>query len=492
MRLDTSQTMRLEQKMKLAPRMIQSMEILQLPILALQERIDQELESNPVLEIQEPSASESDTQAESSDEDTPADGERDLVVSTDKDRAADFERLGKMGDDDGFGEYMGRAWRVGVRRHMGERDRKLDAMLNTAAREECLNDFLHWQWSFAEADENVIRAGEPIIDHIDEDGYLRTPLDALVETQLPWARMEYLEAALRLIQQLDPAGVGARDIQECLLIQLEQLPGDHDLEKRLVTEYLRDIELNRLPEVVRKTGHSIERIKEALVFLGRLSRRPGFLVGDRSVPYVIPDVIVEYGEDGQYQLRLTDEQLPRLQISGMYRRMLRDGAVDVNTRQFIQNNMRSARWLMESIQQRRSTLLRVVEAVLHHQREFLERGPKYLKPLPMVQVADELGIHVGTVSRAVAGKYMQTPRGIWPLRHFFCGGTETSEGESISWDGIKIKLKEIIDREDKTAPFSDDQIVERLRAEGLALARRTVAKYRKLLSIPPARQRRQY
>jgi RNA polymerase sigma-54 factor len=172
--------------------------------------------------------------------------------------------------------------------------------------------------------------------------------------------------------------------------------------------------------------------------------------------------------------------------------MLKGDSMDARARQFIQNNIRSARWLIESIQQRRGTLLRVVEAVLRHQREFLQQGPQHLQPLPMTKVAEELGIHVGTVSRAVAGKYVQTPLGIWPLRHFFCGGTETKTGESISWDGIKVKLQEIIDNEDKSEPLSDDQIVEKLQAHGLELARRTVAKYRKLLDIPPARQRRQY
>ncbi len=489
MRLDMSQHMRLEQKMKLAPRMIQSMEILQLPLLALQERIDQELEQNPVLELQEPVQDE--PAPPDSEEDQP-DGEVDLVISTDQSKVADFERLDTLRTDNDYGDYMGRSWQVAVRRQSGERDRKLDAMLNTAAREECLNDYLHWQWSFDEAPWQVKRAGELIIDHIEEDGYLRTPLVELVEDQLSWAQMDHLEAALGLIQGLLPAGVGARNIKECLLIQLEQLSGNHELEKALVAKHLRDLELNRLPAVARKTSQTIERIKEAISFIGRLNRRPGYLIGDRSAPYVVPDVVVEHSESEGYQIRLSDEQLPRLQISNLYRGMLKGDAIDTKARQFIQTNIRSARWLIESIQQRRGTLLRVVEAVLRHQRQFLERGPKFLQPLPMTKVAGELGIHVGTVSRAVAGKYIQTPLGIWPLRHFFCGGTETTNGESVSWDGIKVKLQDIIENEDKANPLSDDRIVERLREQGLELARRTVAKYRKLLNIPPARQRRQY
>ena len=493
MRLDTSQHMRLEQKMKLAPRMIQSMEILQLPLLALQERIDQELESNPVLEVLDPAE---EVQPESpeprEDPDAPTDGERDMVVSDDDNKTDAFERLSSMQEEDGFGEYMDRAWTYSARQYSGERDRKLDAMMNTASRSECLNDHLLAQWAFVETDEPVKLAGKLIIDHIGDDGYLRVRLEDLVEDQVSWARMAYMEEALRLVQQLEPVGVGARDLGECLLIQLNQDTGNHALEKLIVSQHLRDIELNRLPQVAKKTGESMARIKEAIVHIGRLTRRPGMLIGDRSAPYIMPDVVVEYDEEGTYQVRLSDELVPRLQVSNTYRKMVRERELDTKTRQFIQTNMRSARWLIESIEQRRHTLLRVVGAILKHQHGFLERGPEHLMPLPMVQVADELGIHVGTVSRAVAGKYMQTPQGIFALRQFFCGGTETADGQSISWGGIKVKLQEIIDGEDKANPLNDDQIVTALKGEGLGLARRTVAKYRKIMEIPSARQRRQY
>ncbi|MCG3178213.1 MAG: RNA polymerase sigma-54 factor [Phycisphaerae bacterium] len=505
MRLETSQRMGLEQRMKLAPRMIQSMEILQLPLLALQERIEQELISNPVLEMRDPSedepAGDSDgeeaPQAQQQEETTSEDrGESSLIVD-DKNDKLDYERLAEIADDNDYEDYYSRARGSGIR-HVGDsdRDRKLDAMANTAARDTSLHEYLTFQWNLVEAEEPIKTAGQLIINHLEDDGYLRVDTEELTRRSRTPVTPVQINRALVLVQSLDPPGVGARDLQECLLLQLdsvEEPPAIHDLARTLAEHHLRDIENNRLPAIAKSTGRAIENIKEAIKYLHRFDPRPGQRIGPDNVPYIVPDILVDYAQDGDgYDVRLASGNEPVLYINRMYRRMLRNGTVDVKTREFIKKNIQSARWLIESLEQRRSTLLRVAEAIVHAQRDFLDNGPKFLKPLPMGAVADKVGIHVATVSRAVSDKYMQCPRGIYPLRQFFSSGVETGEGGSLSWEAIKAKISEIIKNEDKNAPLSDDQIVDMLNGEGIQMARRTVAKYRKALGIPSARQRKDF
>jgi RNA polymerase sigma-54 factor len=227
--------------------------------------------------------------------------------------------------------------------------------------------------------------------------------------------------------------------------------------------------------------------------LARLHPYPGKLVGANDPPPITPDAIIFYDEEtDRYEIEMTNDPTPSLHISDMYRKWLKDKKGDKQTREFLANNVRNARWLIESIEQRKSTITRVIRAVVDAQRDFFDKGPEHLKPLPMIQVADQLGIHVATVSRAVSEKWIQTPRGVFPLRRFFSGGTTSAEGEEMSWDAVKEKLKVIIDEEDKHNPLNDDEIVEKLKAQGIELARRTVAKYRKILNIPTARQRREF
>jgi RNA polymerase sigma-54 factor len=497
MRLDVSQQMRMDQRMVLAPRMIQSMEILQLPLLALQERIEQEMLSNPVLEMEEPSeegeAPASDESASNTSEAAaePAEGEQTLLIKEDNNKTEDFARLDNMGSD--FEDYLERSDYVKARRSSEERDRKLEAMQNTAAPAQSLHEYLLDQWAFVECPPIIQKAGRVIIDNLEDTGYLTVPLASLIEHVREPVTNEQMEEALRLVQGLEPSGVGARDLAECMLIQLRASGEDRSLEIELISHHLKDIEMNRFPAIAKKTGRSIGEIKNALANVARLYPRPGLQIGSHAAPYVIPDVIVDYDEStDSYIARLADGSTPRLRINTGYQSMIKQGGLTSDAKEFLQNSVRSARWLIESIEQRKATLLRVVNHVIKNQREFLEHGQLSLKPLPMVDVANALGIHVGTVSRAVSGKYMQTPIGIFPLRYFFCGGTETAEGESMSWDAVKGKLQEIINREDKNNPYNDDELVEQLTKEGLTLARRTVAKYRALLNIPPARRRRQF
>jgi RNA polymerase sigma-54 factor len=299
-------------------------------------------------------------------------------------------------------------------------------------------------------------------------------------------------AALALVQKLDPPGIGARDARECLLLQIRPDTPHREVLTTLITSHLEDLAQNRLPLIERKTGYSINRIKEAYQELLKLNPYPGKGFADVPVQTVKPDLFVEADEHGKYVVRMEDEYTPRLRISRRYQQMLRNGGADTQTREYIKRKIDSAKWLIESIEQRHNTLKRVAQAIVDHQTEFLENGPEFIVPLKMQQIADVVGVHVTTVSRAVDDKWIQTPRGLFPLKRFFGGGTTTDSGEEVAWDIIRIKLKEIVDGEDKNDPLSDDALVDELAKHGYQLARRTVTKYRKALQIPSSRQRRNY
>jgi RNA polymerase sigma-54 factor len=494
--------MRMEQRQVLTPRMIQSMEILQLPLMALEERIEQELQSNPVLEFRE-GESEADVINDAPEATAElAEGERALVVKENSDQAEDFERLAKIGEyfeNEEFATNGGNFRQASS--YDGERDKKLDAMNNTAARSITLAEHLLGQWAFVECPPGVRQAGVAIINYIDAEGYFRVDFEMIRhESKVPLT-VEDLGQALKLVQTLEPAGVGARTLQECLLLQLDAVEEDeerakgHDfeLERALIADHITDLEMNRYPQISRKLGRSIEVIKAAVHRLARLHPYPGKQVGGGDAPPITPDAIIYYDEDNDsYEIEMANDPAPNMFISGMYRKWLKDKTHDKKTREYLANNVRNARWLIESIQQRKSTIMRVIRAVVDAQREFFDKGPEFLRPLPMIQVADQLGIHVATVSRAVSEKWIQTPRGVFPLRRFFSGGTTNAEGEDMSWDAVKEKLKGIIDKEDSLNPLNDDEIVLKLKEIGIDLARRTVAKYRKILNIPTARQRRQF
>jgi RNA polymerase sigma-54 factor len=501
--------MRQEMRQLLTPRMIQSMEILQLPLMALEERIEQELVANPVLEMREgdPDAVATETAADAAAApDAQAqfsEGEQTLVVEAEgSDGSADFERLEKIADyleNEEFGTNSSFQHRAAAS-YDGERDKKQDALNNSPDRVGNLTDYLLEQWSFIECPRVVCQAGTAIINYIDDQGYLRTDLETIrADSKMPLA-IEDLYAALRLIQTLEPAGVGARDLRECLLIQIDALEQDpenddhdFDLERKLVSDHLKDLEMNRYPQISKRLGRPIDDLKAAVRRLSRLHPHPGKQIGHDDAPPITPDATIYLDEDtGKYEIRMSNDPAENLYIGGRWRKMLKEKGLDKKTKEFLTNNVRNARWLLESIEQRKSTIARVIRVVVDAQREFFEKGPEFLKPLPMISVADQLGIHVATVSRAVSEKWIQTPRGVFPLRRFFSGGTTNAEGEDMSWDAVKEKLKVIIDNEDKLNPLNDDEIVEKLKEQGIDLARRTVAKYRKLLNIPTARQRREF
>ena len=513
MRFETSQNMKLGQSMKLSPRVIQSMEILQMPLAELEERIEQELSSNPVIEMQEIVPDAEDI-AVPKQESAPGENDDDFrrledFERTNPDAAENTVESGSISQEKQAFEsefVPTRSTRLD-----GQRDGKMDAMAAAPAREASLGEQLRVQWGVVDVDPSLKYAGEQIIAYLDDDGYLRTPLETIID-KAPAARdgshldKPTLERALTAVQLfLEPAGVAARDARECLLLQLDVLEEsegwDSDADRNetlrvarmLVAEHLEDLTQNRLPKIAQQAGISIEQIKSGLGLLRRLSLAPARRLVSETQQLIIPDAIVEYDDEhDRYIAYLNDSRLPNLRINKEYAEMIRDRDVPRKDRDFLRTNMGNAQWLIEAVEQRRRTVQRVLNVVVDAQRDFFDYGPQAIKPLPMTQVAQQLGIHVATVSRAVAEKHLLTPRGIVPLRKFFIGGTETASGEEISWDAIKAALQEIIDKEDKAKPLSDDALAAQLSERGITIARRTVAKYRTQLGIQSARFRKQY
>lgn len=481
-----------KQVQTLAPRMIHSMEILQLPAMALLERIDQELSENPVLELAEPEVDETDSDNQDSTDSTTDDGERELVVE-ENNNEEDFERLLEM--DRELPDYFDERPRKSSNQIELEGDRKHDAMANLTTRPQTLQDFLLEQLiELEDVDPEVLRYAERIISTLDptDGGYFRASLMDLLPPDAGEDALRKAHEALELVQSLEPVGIAARDLRECLLKQLTPDMEYYDELKTLISSHLEDLRDNRLPNIERATGYSIEKIQDTWEELRTLNPKPASEFVDTHVANVTPDVIVERDEQGKYKVIMEESRTPSLYISNYYRKRLQNGTATPEEKEFIKRKINAAQWLIESIEQRRNTLSRVAQAIVDHQFKFLDDGPEYIEPLKMQQVADKVGVHVTTVSRAVDDKWVQTPRGIFPLRRFFVGGTQSADGEDVAWDKIRLKLQEVVDAEDKSKPLSDDDLVKALAKHGLSVARRTITKYRQKMGIPSSRQRRDW
>ena len=503
MQLNTSMQMKMGQVMKMAPRMIQSMEILQLPLNALQERVDQELAENVLLEnVRTTDSEEGDMDSlgpdavkaleESAEQAKEKDlDEKELVVDSDHNNEADFERLLEMSAD-WPEDNIGAGSRPSSNRMDEDGDRQHDTMSNMECRPQSLQEYLLEQFAFFKVSQNMREFGEYLIQNLDHNGRLQSSLPEVVQVYGRPIDHEESQYALQLIQKLEPKGMGARDYRECLLLQVEHDTPYRDVIQTLISSHLEDVAYKRYPLIQRKTGYTIETIKAAVEQLSHMDPYPGRDFESRPVQKVTPDLSVEKDEEtGKWTVKLEDEYTPQLRISRRYSEMMRSNPSQ-QTKEYIKKKIEQAKWLIESIELRYSTLKRVAQAIVEHQIEFLENGPEHITPLKMQQIADVVGVHVTTVSRAVDDKWIQSPRGLFPLRRFFGGGTQAANGEEVAWDKIRIKMKEIVDGEDKQNPLSDDALVDELKKHGYSLARRTVTKYRKKMQIPSSRQRRVY
>ena len=494
MQLNFSHQMKMSQQMKLAPRMIQSMEILQLPTMELDERIEQELSENPCLEMRAADRDAPDLQHNLEEaREVAAEkniAEQELQVDTAHNNEADFERLLEMSQDWPDDNYTSGS-KPSSNRMEEDGDRQHDMISNVAEKPQSLNEYLLEQFGFFSVPVEIREFGQFLIQNLDPNGRLPSSLPDLIQVYGKSIADVDAQAALQLVQRLDPLGCGARDAKECLLLQLRDDMPYRDVLATLIGSHLEDVAQNRLPLIERRTGYSIETIKAAIEELRHMNPFPGRGFEARPAQAVTPDVFVEQNGDDKWVVRVLDEYTPRLRISKHYQQILRDGT-DQKTKEYIKRKIDSAKWLIESIEQRHNTLKRVAQSIVDKQTAFLEYGPEAIVPLKMQEIADVVKVHVTTVSRAVDDKWIQTPRGLYPLKKFFGGGTVTESGEEVAWDIIRIKLKEIVDNEDKNDPLSDDALVDELAKFGYNLARRTVTKYRKALDIPSSRQRRAY
>lgn len=503
MDMSARQTMGLKQV--LAPRMIQSMEILQLPVAALQERIEKELQENPVLELRD--------NVPSDDLDTNVVEGGPVVDNfnpeaplkhdhSDPGAELEFKRLEALDRDwDGaFNEDEHRPSRSAVD-DLG--DKKLEAMQNLVERPQSLQDHLAEQVPDLELDEADRPLAMHIVSFVDRTGYIgrRNEKDEFLPVTLleiatsfePPATTADVERVLFVVQTLDPLGVAARDLRECLLLQIQADTPHADLVRRIIIDHLEDVAHNRLPAIQKQTGASLTDIHEALEVIKHLNPKPGNQFSSEGTRYVVPDAIIERLEDDTYDVRLTDDWAPRLHVPRRHYQMYKNRDGDPQTREWLRKKLQSAEWLRDAIEQRRNTLERVTRAIVRRQKAFLDQGPDHIEPLKMQQIADEVGVHVTTVSRAVDDKWVMTPRGIFPLKRFFVGAATNKEtGEQIPWEKVKKALLDMVGSEDKSSPLSDEELEERLQKAGYPVKRRTVTKYRKLLNIPSSRERKEW
>ena len=462
-----SQTQSLSQNQVLAPQLQQSLQILQAPMLELRNLIQQELCTNPTLE---------EDQMEPTIEDKKQ--EHDEFQE-------EFDRLAKL--DDEWRDYMAQSQSYSGRSAEDEERRQF--FFDSIVGMQTLQQHLMEQLNSSDISEADRQLAELLIGNIDDAGFLQTtPEDIANNTGMEAAD---LTRVLEFVQTFHPVGVGARDLRECLLIQLRRLSKDQTLEYRIVDRHIEDLGKRRFPEIARRLGTTTEQVQRAAGFIGTLDPKPGQIFTPDPNNYVLPDVNVEK-IGGEWTISLNGEQIPHLRISNTYKDLMSQDKGGAEVKDYIRDKIRSGKFLIKSIHQRQQTISNIAHEIVGKQKDFLEVGPSALKPLTMVQIADIVGVHETTVSRAISGKYMATPWGVFDMKYFFTPGYQTAGGESMSNTSVKGAIAEMVKTEDTASPLSDKEIVELLEKRGIPIARRTVAKYRNELNILPSNMRKRY
>ena len=469
------QTQNLALQHVLSPQLQQSLLILQTPLLELRNLVQQEMETNPVLEeLPAEPGTDQGNEGESSGDDN---------------FKNEFEKLASL--DEEWRDYMAQsASYSGGSRDSKEAQEKRQSLFDSIPVQETLQQNLIGQLNQSVLEANDRKAAELVIGNIDDNGFLQSTLeDMALNSGIP---KQDFEKMLALIQSFYPAGVGARDLRECLLIQLHRQGKEQTIEYKIVSEHMEDLGRRRFPEIARRMGISIEDVQKAADNIARLNPRPGQVFAAAPQNYVLPDVMVEK-VDGDYQISSNNDQIPHLRISNLYKDIIASGDTQTGeVKDYIRDKIRSGKFLIRSIHQRQQTILNIARQIVERQRDFLEHGPSHLKPMTMGEVADAVGLHETTVSRAVSGKYMATPQGVFEMKYFFTSGYQTATGESLSNTSVKEAILDLVKRENGSAPLSDHEIVEILGERGIPIARRTVAKYRTELNILPSHMRRKY
>jgi RNA polymerase sigma-54 factor len=481
MALEQKLNLRLSQRLVMTPSLQQAIKLLQMSRLELQEVLNQEVVENPVLEEQdevvEPeAAAEAGRQTEDAppapDPATPpAEKERDSFEEI------DFHSY--------FEDYLDSAYNP---RQYQEEPEEF-SLENVLTRPEGLPEHLGWQLSMAEATPEVREIAAFLVGNIDEDGYLRVSREEILNE---FSNEADVESAIALVRSLDPSGVGAFDLPDCLLLQLKALAIDNPLIETIIRDHWPAFLNRQFAPLAKTLNVGMSEIQAAFEIIKNLEPKPGRKYSSDRTIYVEPDVFVRKIGD-EYVIQLSEDGLPKLRISAAYRRLLRsgNGAIGSEAANYLKDKMRSAIWLIKSLDQRQRTIYKVAESIVRHQRSFLDHGIEHLRPLVLRDVANDIGMHESTVSRVVSNKYIHTPRGLFPMKYFFHSGIDSSTGDDVSSLSIKNKISRIVQDEDGRHPHSDARIMQKLRAEGIQIARRTVAKYREELRIPSSSQRKQ-
>ncbi len=461
------------QKLSIGPQMQQSLQILQAPTLELRQIIQQEIEINPVLELDAPEVSLDDAVPDDPDE---APRERD-----------ELDILSQM--DEEWREYWAQS-RLQNSARTSEDQERWQFLMDSIVTPTTLQEHLLGQLRTAGIeDANLLANVEFLIGNLDDRGFLSQSVEDLsLQHAVP---VDDLHAAKAVLTGFDPVGVGAEDLRECLLVQLERLGKTHSLAHRLVEQHLEDLAGKRYPILARKLGVPLEQISRAADFISTLDPRPASRFSQGGNTYVSPDIIVER-QGGEWLPVMNNDELPHLRLSNAYKDMLSQSGSSSEVRNYIREKLRSGKFLIRSIHQRQQTIHKIAVRILAHQQEFLDKGTSHLRPLNMAQVAEEVGVHETTVSRAIAGKYMATPHGVYELKFFFSHGVKTESGEDLSNTSVKNAIADLVKTEPKHKPLSDDKLAKLLDKQGIKVARRTVAKYREALGILPSHLRKSF
>lgn len=494
MALEIKQSIRMSTTLVITPQLRQAIKILQVSRAELEQLVEEELEENPVLEE---GVSEEREAAATEDEEAPRTEERlDNTGQTDEEWAETPQRetTNELEPDNGLNAVD---WEDYFRNHQNDRhdvaaprdydDEKRASFENTLVRAQSLTDHLLWQLQMNDLDEEEQSVTAMLIGNMDDDGYIQLPIEEIAFQS--GKEFETVERALKRIQELDPPGVGARDLRECLRLQLRARGAEGSLADRIAADHLPMLEGKRFDKIAKDLGVAVEEVATAANAIATLEPKPGRNFGEGDVRYITPDVFVHKVGD-EYVVTLNEDGLPRLRVSSYYRQVL-EGAGGSEARKYVQDKMKSALWLIKSIQQRQNTLFKVTTSIVKFQRAFLDRGIAHLRPLVLKDVALDIEMHESTVSRATANKYVHTPQGIFELKFFFTSSISTGSGEDVSSESVKDRIKAIVTAEDAKHPLSDQHIAEMLDKEGVKVARRTVAKYREMMNILPSSKRRQ-
>lgn len=468
--------MSLSQNLVITPQLQQAIKLLQMSRLELESAVRSELEENPILEEAEVLKEEDLQRTKEAAQDVEG-GQSEAENVQDPQKQDEFE----------WESYLEAANKP-PRENTGGSEEIMNYE-NVISTTQTLYDHLAWQVKMNGFSEHEEKIAEILIGYIDDEGYIKTPLQQIADEEQ--VELEDLEDTLTLIHEFDPAGIGARDLKECLLIQAKHLEEDtHDL-VFMINNHLRDLEKKNFDAIAKAMNKDIREIAEMSQIIYEMDPKPGRAYASNDTQYVTPDVYVyKVGDD--YVVSLNEDGMPRLKISNFYKNMLKGGGASKAEQEYIQDKVKSAVWLIKSIHQRNRTIYKVTDSIVKHQREFFEKGGAHLKPMVLRDIANDIGMHESTVSRVTTAKYVHTPQGIYELKYFFNSGISSSDGDSLASESVKLKIKDLVGQEDTKNPLSDQKIAEILAKEGIQIARRTVAKYREVLKILPSSQRKKY